>query len=175
MGHAYTMTLCDILARYQRLENKEVYFLTGSDENTGKVVRAAKEANKSIEEFLTEINKNFENLYKSLNISYDQFIRTTDKEKHWPGAIALWNKLVEAGDIYKSIYRGLYCPSCEAFYTGKDLVDVFKVVVAVFHSKNPEIIKAVTGQGMAFGILGRINQNRDRLTLIIEAQLGKGF
>ncbi|KKT14937.1 MAG: Methionyl-tRNA synthetase, partial [Parcubacteria group bacterium GW2011_GWC1_43_30] len=123
MGHAYTMTLCDILARYQRLENKEVYFLTGSDENTGKVVRAAKEANKSIEEFLTEINKNFENLYKSLNISYDQFIRTTDKEKHWPGAIALWNKLVEAGDIYKSIYRGLYCPSCEAFYTGKDLVD----------------------------------------------------
>jgi len=123
MGHAYTMTLCDILARYQRLENKEVYFLTGSDENTGKVVRAAKEANKSIEEFLTEINKNFENLYKSLNISYDQFIRTTDKEKHWPGAIALWNKLVETGDIYKSIYRGLYCPSCEVFYTGKDLVD----------------------------------------------------
>ena len=52
MGHAYTMTLCDILARYQRLENKEVYFLTGSDENTSKVVKAAKEVDKSIEEFL---------------------------------------------------------------------------------------------------------------------------
>lgn len=123
MGHAYTMTLCDILARYQRLQNKEVYFLTGSDENTGKVVKAAKEADKSIEEFLTEINKNFENLYKSLNISYDQFIRTTDKKKHWPGAIKLWNKLVEMGDIYPGTYSGLYCPSCETFYTEKELAD----------------------------------------------------
>ena len=123
MGHAYTMTLCDVLARYQRLENKEVYFLTGSDENTGKVVKAAKEANKSIEEFLTETNKNFENLYKSLNFSYNQFIRTTDKEKHWPGAIKLWHRIVEAGDIYKSTYRGLYCQSCEAFYTEKDTID----------------------------------------------------
>ena len=123
MGHAYTMTLCDILARYQRLENKEVYFLTGSDENTSKVVKAAKEVDKSIEEFLTEINKNFENLYKSLNISYDQFIQTTDKKKHWPGAVKLWHKLVEAGDIYKSTYVGLYCQSCEAFYTEKDIID----------------------------------------------------
>lgn len=123
MGHAYTMTLCDIIARYHKLQGEEVYFLTGSDENTGKVIKSAEEAGKSVEEFLLEINKNFENLYKSLNISYDQFIRTTDRGKHWPGAIKLWNKLVESGDIYPGTYSGLYCASCEAFYTEKDLVD----------------------------------------------------
>ncbi len=123
MGHAYTMTLCDILARYHKLQSEEVYFLTGSDENTGKVIKSAEELGKSVEEFLPEINRNFENLYKSLNIFYNQFIGTTDKEKHWPGAIKLWNKLVETGDIYPGTYSGQYCLNCEAFYTEKDLVD----------------------------------------------------
>ena len=123
MGHAYTMTVCDILARAKKLQGKEVYFLTGADENTATIIKAAKEKERSLSEYFTEISARFKDLYARLNISYDQFIQTSDKEKHWPGAIALWNKLVEAGDIYKSKYVGLYCLRCESFYTEKDLID----------------------------------------------------
>lgn len=123
MGNAYTTVLCDVISRAQKLQQKETYFLTGTDENTGKVVKAAAEVGVSTEEFLSQIVENFKNLYSRLHISFDQFVRTTDKERHWPGAITLWNKLVEAGDIYKAKYTGLYCPGCEAFYTEKDLID----------------------------------------------------
>ncbi|NQV88493.1 MAG: methionine--tRNA ligase [Parcubacteria group bacterium] len=123
LGHAYTMTVCDILARYHKVIGEEVYFLTGADENTGKVVKAAFEQNKDVGVFLDEISKGFENLFSRLNISYSQFIRTSDKERHWPGAIALWKKLTEAGDIYPGTYSGLYCSGCESFYTEKDLID----------------------------------------------------
>lgn len=123
MGHVYTMTVCDILSRFERIRGKDVFFLTGSDENTGKVVKAAAEAGQPVEEFLQEIVDNFADLYAKLGIEYSAFIRTTNKEGHWPGAVALWQKLVEAGDIYKSTYVGLYCPQCETFYTEKDLVD----------------------------------------------------
>jgi methionyl-tRNA synthetase len=123
MGHAYTMTVCDILARYHKLIGDKTYFLTGADENTGKIIKAAADQNKDIATYLNDIVGNFKKLFKDLEVEYDQFIKTTDKEVHWPGAIAVWNKLVEAGDIYKGVYEGLYCPSCEAFYTEKDLVD----------------------------------------------------
>ena len=123
MGHVYTMTICDIISRYQKLNEKEVKFLTGSDENTAKIVKAAEEKNQSVPEFLNEITSGFKKLYADLDIQYDEFVQTTDKEKHWPGAIKMWNSLVEKGDIYKSKYTGLYCPSCEAFYTDKEIVD----------------------------------------------------
>jgi methionyl-tRNA synthetase len=123
LGHAYTTTLSDILARYNRLMGKEVYFLTGSDENTQKMVDAARKEGKEPLVFLDEIVGNFSALYKTLHISYDQFIRTTDTQRHWPGAQLLWNKLVEAGDIYKKEYEGLYCVGHEAFITEKDLID----------------------------------------------------
>lgn len=123
MGHAYTTTVCDILARYNKLVGKETYFLTGSDENTQKMVDAARKEGLEPLVFLAGIVENFKNLYSDLGISYDQFIRTTDQKKHWPGAISLWQKLVEAGDIYKKEYEGLYCVGHEAFVTEKDLVD----------------------------------------------------
>jgi methionyl-tRNA synthetase len=123
MGHAYTVTLCDILARAHKLQNQETYFLTGSDENTGKILKTIEEQNQNVEEYLSGVAEAFKDLYSKLDISYDQFIRTSDKEKHWPGAMAMWKKLVEAGDIYKSKYSGLYCVGCETFYTEKDLVD----------------------------------------------------
>lgn len=123
LGHAYTTTLTDVLARYQRLTGKEVYFLTGSDENTQKLVAAAERENIPVEEFLSGIIANFTNLYRQLGISYDQFIRTTDRQIHWPGAQKLWGKLVAAGDVYKKEYEGLYCVGHEAFITEKELVD----------------------------------------------------
>lgn len=123
LGHAYTMTLADALVRYHRSAGEETYFLAGSDENTQKMVDAAAKAGVEPLVFLDGIVKNFMKLYGSLDISYDQFIRTTDKEVHWPGAQALWKKLMESGDLYKKEYEGLYCVGHEAFVTEKDLVD----------------------------------------------------
>jgi methionyl-tRNA synthetase len=123
LGHAYTTTLADILARYHRLLGERTYFLTGSDENTQKLVAAAQKEGVEVEAFLSSIIENFKTLYKDLEISYDQFIRTTDKKVHWPGAQKLWQKLVDAGDIYKKEYEGLYCVGHEAFITEKELVD----------------------------------------------------
>ena len=117
------MTVCDIIARYQKLAGNNVKFLTGSDENSAKIVKAAKEKGQTVPEFLNEITAGFKKLYKDLEISYDEFIQTTDTKKHWPGAIKMWNSLVESGDIYKSKYTGLYCQGCEAFYTEKELMD----------------------------------------------------
>lgn len=137
MGHAYTMTLCDVLYRAHRLQGESVYLLTGSDENTGKILETIKEKGQTVEEYLTSVKKAFEGLYTKLDIQYDQFIQTSDTKRHWPGAIALWNKLVEAGDIYAGIYKGLYCTGCETFYTEKDLVDG----CCPIHFTKPEVIE----------------------------------
>ncbi len=123
LGHAYTTVLADALARYHRLMGDETYLLTGSDENTEKVVRAAREAGQEVKPFLDGIVGNFMSLFSSLESSYDQFIRTSDENIHYPGAQALWRKLLEAGDIYRASYEGLYCVGHEAFITEKDLVD----------------------------------------------------
>ncbi len=122
MGNVYPVTLCDILARYHRAKGDTTYFLTGSDEHSTKVVKMAEKAGKSNEEFLKGTVGSFKAIFSALDISYDQFVRTSDREVHWPGAILMWNKLVEAGDIYKKSYKGLYCVGCEAFVTEKDLI-----------------------------------------------------
>ena len=125
LGHAYTTTIADIFARYGRLSGRDVYFLTGVDENSEKVVRAAKAAGVSTKEYLDQTVENFKSLYAKdkLNISYDQFIRTSDETVHWPGAEEVWKRLVKAGDIELRSYEGLYCVGHEAFITEKDLVN----------------------------------------------------
>jgi len=123
LGHVYSMTLCDILARYERGEGREARFLTGADENTSTVIKAAEALGKSVSEYLEDIGSNFEKLFRDINASNDVFIRTTDKDKHWVGAQKLWRALEAAGDIYKAKYTGHYCPNCAAFYTEKELVD----------------------------------------------------
>src|SRR6185503_6036702 len=123
MGHAYTTTIADTLARYHRLQKEPTYFLSGSDENTQKMVEAASKVGKEPIQFLEGIVSEFRNLYGELDISCDQFIRTTDQKKHWPGAQLLWKKLSEAGDLYEKEYEGLYCVGHEAFITEKELVD----------------------------------------------------
>lgn len=122
LGHALEKVQTDAIARYQRLLNKEVYFLTGTDEHGIKIVRSSRDAGKNIENFVDENFKKFEQLAVKLNISNDDFIRTSDKKRHWPGARLLWKKLIEAGDIYKGKYSGYYCVGCEAYVKEGDLI-----------------------------------------------------
>lgn len=123
MGHAYEAFLADAIARYKRMEGYDVFFLTGTDEHGVKISRAAERGGLGPQAFVDKNAKEFSDFYTSLGVSYDEFIRTSDKEKHWPGANALWKKLADAGDIYKSKYIGLYCIGCESFVTEKDLVE----------------------------------------------------
>ncbi len=137
MGHAYTTVICDVLARAHRLKGEEVYFLTGADENTEKVVRAAKEAGQNMEEYLNNIVENFKSLFSKLEISYDQFIRTSDSKNHWPGVTEIWKLLEKSGDIEKRSYEGLYCVGHEAFITEKDLV----LGKCPEHDEKPQLLK----------------------------------
>lgn len=137
IGHALEKVQADVLARYARLKGKEVWFVAGTDEHGVKVVRAAETARKNPQEFVDGIAGEFKHLKDALNLSWDDFIRTTDRERHFPGAVLIWKKLVEAGDIYKKKYRGLYCVGHEAFVTEKDLVDG----KCEDHGKEPEVVE----------------------------------
>ncbi|MDP2926582.1 MAG: methionine--tRNA ligase [bacterium] len=121
LGHALEKIQADVLARWHRLKNNDVFFLTGTDENAQKNVMAAKIAGVPAQEFVDKNVASFQELLKVLNISNDDFIRTTDKARHWPGVEKLWRACSEAGDIYKKSYTGLYCTGCESFLAEKDL------------------------------------------------------
>ncbi|MBS3092415.1 methionine--tRNA ligase [Candidatus Pacearchaeota archaeon] len=121
-GHAFEKTLADALARYKRLQGYDVFFLTGVDENAQKNVEAAQKAGVPVKEFIDRNAGFFIELCKKLNISYDDFIRTTAKE-HIIVVQRIIKKLIVHGDIYKSVYKGLYCIGCETYYTEKDLVN----------------------------------------------------
>jgi len=137
MGHAYTTIVCDILARAKRLQGDDVYFLTGADENTEKVVRAAKEVGEDTDKYLNDIIRKFKDLFTKLEITNNQFIRTSDNKNHWPGVSEIWKRLVKAGDIEKRTYEGLYCIGHEAFVTEKDLIDG----KCPDHNEKPQLLK----------------------------------
>lgn len=137
LGHSYTSIIADVLARHHRLLDKEVFFLTGTDEHGTKVVKAAEKAGKNPKEFVNEISTEFKKLNQILNVSNNDFIRTTDKKRHWPTVKKIWLKLKEKGVLYKKKYKGLYCIGCEAFITKKDL----KNGKCISHQKEPEIIE----------------------------------
>ncbi|PIY59331.1 methionine--tRNA ligase [Candidatus Wolfebacteria bacterium CG_4_10_14_0_8_um_filter_37_11] len=137
LGHALEKVQADAIARYQRITDKDVYFLTGVDEHGIKIIRSSQDAGKSVKDFVNENSGKFAELTKKLDISNNNFIRTSDRERHWPGAQLLWKKLVEAGDIYKGKYSGYYCVGCEAYVTEKDLIDG----KCPYHFKEPEKIE----------------------------------
>lgn len=122
IGHAYTTIAADIIARYNRLHGKEVFFLTGTDEHGQKVEKAAKERGKIPKEHADSMIDNFKNLWKKLNISNDAFIRTTDIE-HIKTVQKLLQMLFERGEIEKRSYAGWYCVPDERFWTEKDLIE----------------------------------------------------
>ena len=112
IGFALELIQADVLARFKRFLKNDVFFLTGTDEHGQKIVRAAEQAGKSPEKFTDELSSKFKELTKELNISNDDFIRTTDKKKHWPSVKKVWEELESKGDIYKKKYKGLYCVGC---------------------------------------------------------------
>lgn len=122
IGHCYTTIIADSIARYQRLKEKDVFFLTGTDEHGQKIENKAKEKGVTPKEYVDEIVENAKDLWKSLGISYDKFIRTTD-EYHEKAVQKIFDKLYEQGDIYLDKYKGLYCTPCESFWTETQLVD----------------------------------------------------
>ncbi|MBI2003396.1 MAG: methionine--tRNA ligase [Parcubacteria group bacterium] len=122
VGFAMELIQADVLARLERLRGKDVFFLTGTDENALKNVQAAGKAGKPVKEFIDGYAKIFIELTKALNISNTDFIRTTEV-RHIKGAQKFWRACESAGDIYKKKYKGLYCVGCEEFKTEKDLID----------------------------------------------------
>lgn len=122
LGHAYEMFAADILARYYRAQNKEVFFLTGTDEHGLKVAEAAKKNNIEPKVYADEIAKVYQETWKLLNISYDNFIRTTDPS-HEKYVQEFLVKLNDAGEIYLDNYEGLYCVACEEYKNPSELID----------------------------------------------------
>jgi methionyl-tRNA synthetase len=122
LGHAYTTICADVFARYYRLIGTNVFFLTGIDEHGLKVQQSAEKQNKNPKDFLDELAIKVKELWKSLDISYDYLIRTTD-ENHKELVENISQKMYENKDIYLGEYEGWYCKGCESYFTEKDLVD----------------------------------------------------
>ena len=120
MGHAYSSIVADFFARLKRIQGHKVFFLTGTDEHGQKIQRAAEKSNKDPLEFCDEISKTFRNLSSLLNLSNDDFIRTTEK-RHSLAVTNLWNILEKKGEIYLSKYSGWYSVSDEAFYNEDEI------------------------------------------------------
>jgi len=122
IGGAYATVAADVLARYHRAKGEQVFFLTGTDEHGAKIVEAAAKNNKTPKEFADQIAAKYQLLWDELQISNDNFIRTTDPQ-HEKVVAAIVQGLYDKGFIYKGSYSGLYCVGCESYYTEKELVD----------------------------------------------------
>ncbi|SJZ65345.1 methionine--tRNA ligase [Garciella nitratireducens] len=122
IGHSYTTVAADAMARFKRMKGYDVKFLTGTDEHGQKIQRKAEEKGVTPKEYVDEIVAGIQELWKTLEISYDQFIRTTD-HYHVTTVQKIFKKLYDQGDIYKSYYEGWYCTPCESFWTQSQLID----------------------------------------------------
>lgn len=120
IGHAYCTTIADAIARFHRLEGDDVFFLTGSDEHGLKIQQKAEEAGVTPIEYTDKIVAGFQNLWKRLSISNDDFIRTTQK-RHERVVQEIFRRIYAKGDIYKGEYKGLYCTPCESYWTEHQL------------------------------------------------------
>lgn len=122
IGTAYTTVASDTMARYKRLRGFDVRFLTGMDEHGQKIQEKAEEAGKHPQEYVNEIAEAAKKLWSLMDISYDDFIQTTE-ERHIKSVEKIFQKFLDNGDIYKGEYEGWYCTPCESFYTETQLVD----------------------------------------------------
>lgn len=137
IGFALEIIQADVIARYQKNLDNDIFFLTGTDEHGQKTLKAAKAAGKKPLDFADEISDKYKNLTKILNISNSDFIRTTDEKRHLPSVYKLWEEYKKQGDIYKKKYKGYYCVGCEAFKTKKELI----AGKCIIHQKKVEIVE----------------------------------
>ncbi|MCI6175697.1 methionine--tRNA ligase [bacterium] len=122
IGHSYTTVACDALARYKRKQGYDVMFLTGTDEHGQKIQDKAAAKGVTPKQYVDEIVATVKDLWKTMDVSYDRFIRTTD-EYHVKSVQKVFTDLYNKGDIYKSVYKGMYCKPCESFWTEAQLKD----------------------------------------------------
>ena len=122
MGHAYSSIIADVFARFKKNDNSNVFFLTGTDEHGLKIQNAAKKENMDPLTYCNKISKTFRDLTIKLNLSNNDFIRTTEK-RHHDAVNDLWSKLIKSGDIYLSKYKGWYSISDEAYYNDDEIVE----------------------------------------------------
>ena len=122
IGHAYTTIAADVLARYKRMSGYRVFFLTGTDEHGKKVEEAARETGETPTQLADRVVKRFRKLWEKLNISNDDFIRTSEK-RHEQAVVKFFKNVEANGDIYIGEYEDWYCVPCESFWTEKQLVD----------------------------------------------------
>ncbi len=122
IGHCYTTVACDSIARYKRMQGKDVMFLTGTDEHGAKIQQKAEEQGLTPQQYVDGIVANFKRLWSFMGISYDRYVRTTDPY-HIETVQNIFKKLYDKGYIYKGTYRGKYCVPCESFWTETQLVD----------------------------------------------------
>lgn len=122
IGHSYTTVAADAMARYKRLRGFDVMYLTGTDEHGLKIQQRAQQAGKDVHEFLDEIISWIRDLWERLDISYDDFIRTTE-DRHTRVVSEMFERLIDQGDIYLSDYEGWYCTPCESFWSERELQD----------------------------------------------------
>ena len=122
VGHTYCTVMADAMARFKRLVGYDVRFLTGTDEHGQKIQTLADEKGVTPKEYVDEVVAGIKELWKTMEISYDDFIRTTE-ERHMKQCQEIWKRMEAKGDIYKGHYEGLYCTPCESFWTESQLVN----------------------------------------------------
>src|SRR5579859_35416 len=158
IGFALEAILTDALARYHRLKGEDAWFLTGTDENSLKNVQAAEREGLPTQALVDRNAAHFRALREPLNLSNDDFIRTSNDPRHLAGVRKLWEACAASGDIYKRAYRGLYCVGCEQFYTEDELVNGLCPV----HLTPPELVEE---ENYFF----RLSRYADRLRDLIES------
>ena len=157
VGSAYTTIIADIFSRWHRLKGEKVFFLTGLDEHSTKTVRAAREKKfKNVKKYADEMAKKWINVWKVLEISYDDFIRTSE-ERHQKNVVKIFKEIFDKEDVYKGTYEGLYCDDCEAFLSEVDLVDG----KCPYHKTEP---KTIVEENYFF----RLSKYQDRLLKLIK-------
>jgi len=140
IGHAYTSIITDTIARYERMNGKNVHFVTGVDENSQKAVLKADEQGKDIYEYLDEMSAKHREVWDIFHISYTDFIRTTEKRHHNLVQEVL-QKCFDRGDIYDGMYEWLYCVGCEAFLKPEELIERDGKMVCPDHLTQPELVR----------------------------------
>jgi len=137
LGTAYEKITADVIARYHRLKGDDTWFLMGNDEHSQNVFKRAQEQGKDPLAYCDEMEQVFRDTWRGLDISFDDFIRTTDRRRHFPAVRAMAQACLDNGDIYEGFYEGHYCVGCEEFKPEKDLVDG----LCPIHKTRPEWIR----------------------------------